>query len=39
VAYRVEMSSVRESVWTPDLDAALHQLRFEQGRDRGGGKG
>jgi hypothetical protein len=33
------VSAVREGVWTPYLDDALHQLRSEQGRRGGGGEG
>ena len=31
VAYGVAVSAVREGVWAPPVDAALHQLRLEQG--------
>jgi len=27
----VEVSAMREGVWASVVDAALHQLRFEQG--------
>jgi len=39
VADGVEVSTVREGVWAPVVDAELHQLRFEQGRCGGGGAG
>ena len=37
VADGMEVSAVREGIWTPVVDAALHQLRFGQGRSGGGG--
>jgi hypothetical protein len=37
VADGMEVSAVRKNIWQPVVDAALHQLRFEQGRSGGGG--
>ena len=31
VAHGVEVSTMRKSIWTPAVDAALHQLRAKQG--------
>ena len=37
VAYGMEVSALRENIWKPVVDPALHQLRVEQGRRGGGG--
>jgi stalled ribosome alternative rescue factor ArfA len=33
----MEVSALRENIWKPVVDQALHQLRVEQGRRGGGG--